>query len=123
MGNHSGGSRAIETPEDGTIWLIPSYLAADDMLFYEFESRSLAPTIFQYSPDSRSSAVWHAPFSPAPLPRCESRVLSYKAKDGIRMGCQPYHTTERSRLVSQPLADSSDHWIVFDGRLDNYQDP
>jgi asparagine synthase (glutamine-hydrolysing) len=38
----------------------------------------------------------------------------------IGMGCQPYYTTERSRLGSQPLADAVGNRIVFDGRLDNY---
>jgi asparagine synthase (glutamine-hydrolysing) len=39
----------------------------------------------------------------------------------VGMGCQPYYTTQRSRLGSQPLADAIGNRIVFDGRLDNYQ--
>jgi prolyl oligopeptidase len=76
----------LETPDEGTIRLVPSYLTTDDTLFYEFESCSLAPTIFRYSPDSRTSTIWHTPTrSSRHLSRCESRLFSYQAKDGVRI--------------------------------------
>jgi prolyl oligopeptidase PreP (S9A serine peptidase family) len=76
----------VETPDEGTMRLVPSYLTADDTLFYEFESSSVAPTIFRYSPDSRTSAIWHTPLrTSGHLSRSESRIFSYKAKDGTQI--------------------------------------
>jgi prolyl oligopeptidase len=76
----------VETPDEGTIRLVPSYLTSDDTLFYEFESCSVAPTIFRYSPDSRTSAVWHTPTSTSGhLSHCESRLFSYRANDGAQI--------------------------------------
>ena len=40
----------------------------------------------------------------------------------VGMAFQPHHTTERSRLESQPVADSRGNFAVFDGRLDNHVD-
>ena len=40
----------------------------------------------------------------------------------IGMGFQPYHTTTRSRLEGRPSVDEHGNMLVFDGRLDNYQD-
>jgi asparagine synthase (glutamine-hydrolysing) len=40
----------------------------------------------------------------------------------IGMGFQPYYTTTRSRLEAQPAVDEHGNVLVFDGRIDNYQD-
>ena len=37
----------------------------------------------------------------------------------VALGFQPYHTTDRSMLESQPLPDVRGNMVVFDGRLDN----
>lgn len=42
------------------------------------------------------------------------------AAGSVGMGFQPYHTTERSRLETQPLSDAIGNRVVFDGRLDNH---
>ena len=90
----------IETPDGGTIRLVPSYLTTHDTLFYEFESCSIAPTIFRYSPDSRRSTIWHTPTcSSRHLSRCESRLSSYQAKDGTRIP-MTILTRETSKYLS-----------------------
>ena len=38
------------------------------------------------------------------------------------MGFQPYYTTDRGRLETQPIEDRRGNIIAFDGRLDNYAD-
>lgn len=45
-----------------------------------------------------------------------------RAAGRIGMGFQPYHTTTRSHLEAQPAVDIHGNLLVFDGRLDNYQD-
>jgi len=40
----------------------------------------------------------------------------------LAVGFQPYHTTDRSMLESWPLPDVHGNLVVFDGRLDNYQE-
>jgi asparagine synthase (glutamine-hydrolysing) len=40
----------------------------------------------------------------------------------IGMGYQPYHTHARSKLDFQPIQDPYGNILVFDGRLDNYED-
>jgi asparagine synthase (glutamine-hydrolysing) len=40
----------------------------------------------------------------------------------IGMGFQPFHTTERSRLESQPVIGPHGNVLVFDGRLDNHDE-
>lgn len=45
-----------------------------------------------------------------------------RATGRIGMGFQPYHTTTRARLEAQPAVDERGNLLVFDGRLDNYQD-
>lgn len=44
------------------------------------------------------------------------------AQSRIGMGFQPYHTTERSRMESQPVVDERGNMLVLDGRVDNYRD-
>lgn len=44
------------------------------------------------------------------------------AQSHIGMGFQPFHTTDRSRMESQPLVDARGNMLVLDGRLDNYHD-
>jgi len=44
------------------------------------------------------------------------------AQSQIGMGFQPLHTTERSRMDSQPVIDAHGNMLVLDGRLDNYGD-
>lgn len=45
-----------------------------------------------------------------------------RAQSQIGMAFQPFHTTERSRMESQPLVDVRGNMLVLDGRLDNYHD-
>jgi asparagine synthase (glutamine-hydrolysing) len=40
----------------------------------------------------------------------------------IGMGFQPYHTHARSQVENQPVVDASGNMLVFDGRLDNWED-
>jgi len=61
---------------------------------------------------------------------CLATISERYAPDGtsvhtagrIGMGFQPCHTTERSHLEAQPATDARGNLLVFDGRLDNYQD-
>jgi asparagine synthase (glutamine-hydrolysing) len=43
------------------------------------------------------------------------------AQGEVGMGFQPFHTTERSRLESQPALDAHGNLLVLDGRLDNQE--
>jgi asparagine synthase (glutamine-hydrolysing) len=40
----------------------------------------------------------------------------------IGMGFQPFHTTQRSLLEAQPVADGNGNLLVLDGRLDNHEE-
>jgi asparagine synthase (glutamine-hydrolysing) len=45
-----------------------------------------------------------------------------RSQGEIGMGFQPFHTTERSRLESQPAWDAHGSLLVLDGRLDSQED-
>jgi asparagine synthase (glutamine-hydrolysing) len=45
-----------------------------------------------------------------------------RAAGRVGMGFQPFYTTDRGRLETQPIEDQSGNIIVFDGRLDNFAD-
>lgn len=57
----------------------------------------------------------------APTALYVSEVASMRACNEVGMGFQPYHTHQRSNLELQPVADLRGNMLVFDGRLDNYQ--
>jgi asparagine synthase (glutamine-hydrolysing) len=48
--------------------------------------------------------------------------VAVHAASRVGMGFQPYYTHLRSRLESRPATDAHGNLLVFDGRLDNYQD-
>jgi asparagine synthase (glutamine-hydrolysing) len=64
------------------------------------EMRNLAETTKRYAPDGTFTDVGGR----------------------VGMGFQPFHTTERSRLETQPLIDFQNNMLVLDGRLDNYRE-
>lgn len=71
----------------------------------------------------------HMPIEDAALPVLAQQTAAY-ALDGtfvytngsVGMGFQPHHTTMRSRLEVQPWRDAHGNILVFDGRLDNYEE-
>lgn len=50
----------------------------------------------------------------------DETALSIRGRIG--MGFQAFHTHVRSRLERQPVVDPAGNMLVFDGRLDNYQE-
>jgi asparagine synthase (glutamine-hydrolysing) len=45
-----------------------------------------------------------------------------RVEKDVGMGFQPYHTHQRSNLESQPLVEPGGSMLVWDGRLDNFQE-
>jgi asparagine synthase (glutamine-hydrolysing) len=51
-----------------------------------------------------------------------SNKTCLRIEKDVGMGFQPYHTHQRSNLELQPPLDLSGNMLVWDGRLDNFQD-